>query len=405
MATHSRYDEPDFALGNRVARGVRQPPGRLRKTIWFGIVALLLLVVVGALYGYDRMRSHMTAQFFASMTPPPVPVSAAQVVRSDVPQFLTGIGSVAAVHEVTVAPEVGGRVTQISFQAGGTVQAGDLLVQLNDKPEQGDLANYRAQARVAELNLERSKELVKRQFTPQQTVDQNQAALDQANAGIAKTQALIAQKQIRAPFAGQLGIRQIEVGQYLNAGGPVVTLTDLDSLYINFTLPEQARSRLAVGQTVQVRVDAFPGRTFDAKLTTIEPQVSADMRTIKLQATLSNPDHLLLPGMFANAAVVMPPHAGVLTVPETAVDYSLYGDAVFVLREGGRDPQGKPFLTATRTFVKTGEHFDNRVVVLSGLEPGDKVAASGQLKLTNGARVVISEGGNDLATPAKVPTQ
>jgi multidrug efflux system membrane fusion protein len=405
VATHSRYDAPDFALGNRAAREGRRPPGRLRKAIWFGVVALLLLLVFGGLYGYDRFRSQMTAQYFATMTPPPIPVAAAEAVQADVPQFLTGIGSLAAVHEVTVAPEVGGRVTQISFQSGGTVQAGEALVQLNDKPEQGDLANYRAQARIAELNLERSKELVKRQFTPQQTVDQNQAALDQAQAGIAKTQALIAQKQIRAPFAGQLGIRQIEVGQYLNAGGPIVTLTDLDTLYVNFTLPEQARSQLAVGKAVQIKVDAFPGRTFDARLTTIEPQVSADMRTIKLQATLANPEHLLLPGMFANAAVVMPPSAGVLTVPETAVDYSLYGDAVFVLREGGRDPQGKPFLTATRTFVKTGEHFNNRVVVLSGLQAGDKVASSGQLKLTNGARVVISEGDrNDLATPAKVPT-
>jgi multidrug efflux system membrane fusion protein len=404
VATHSQYDEAGFELGNRAARGARRPPGRVRKTIWFGVVALLLLIVFGGLWGYDRMRSQMTAQFFATMTPPPVPVAAAEAVVTDVPQFLTGIGSVAAVHEVMVAPEVGGRVTQLSFQSGGTVQAGELLVQLNDKPDQGDLANYRAQAKIAELNLERSKELVKRQFTPQQTVDQNQAALDQAQAGIAKTQAVIAQKQIRAPFAGQLGIRQIEVGQFLNAGGVVVTLTDLETLYINFTLPEQARSRLAVGQVVQIRVDAYPGRTFEARLTTLEPQVSTDMRMIKLQATLSNPEHLLLPGMFANAAVVMPPRAGVLTVPETAVDYSLYGDAVFVLREGGRDPQGKPFLTATRTFVKTGERFDNRVVVLSGLQAGDKIAASGQLKLNNGARVVIGEGANDLATPAKVPT-
>jgi len=283
------------------------------------------------------------------------------------------------------------------------VQAGEPLVQLNDKPDQGDLANYRAQAKVAELNLERSRELVKRQFTPQQTVDQNQAILDQALANIAKTQAVIAQKQIRAPFGGQLGIRQIEVGQYLNAGGAMVTLTDLDTLYVNFTLPEQDRSRLTVGQAVQIKADAFPGRTFDGQLTTIEPQISADTRTIKLQATLANPDHLLLPGMFANIAVVLPVEPGVVTVPETAVDYSLYGDAVFVIHQDGADAAGKPILKVTRTFVKTGEHFDGRVVVLSGLKPGDRVAASGQLKLGTGTQVTVGEP-DALVPPAKIPT-
>jgi multidrug efflux system membrane fusion protein len=384
-------------------RGVRRPPSRRRRIFWFGLVGLLLVLVVGIFYAYDQFRSHMTAQFFATMKPPPTPVAVAEASKGDAPQFLGGIGSLAAVHQVTVAPEVGGRVTQISFQAGGMVQAGELLVQLNDKPDQGDLANFRAQAKVAELNLARSKELATKQFTPQATVDQNQAILDQAQANIAKTQAVIAQKQIRAPFAGQLGIRQIELGQYLNAGGAIVSLTDLDTLYVNFTLPEQARSQLEVGQAAQIRVDAFPGQNFEAKLTTIEPQISADTRTIKLQATLSNPEHRLLPGMFANVAVVLPPRVGVITVPETAVDYSLYGDAVFVIAEAGKDAAGKPILKATRTFVKTGERFNNRVTILSGLKPGDKVAASGQLKLNTGTQVVITEA-DQLATPAAVPT-
>ncbi|MBV8166424.1 MAG: efflux RND transporter periplasmic adaptor subunit, partial [Alphaproteobacteria bacterium] len=241
----------------------------------------------------------MTAQFFATMKPPPIPVQASTATARDMPRYLNAVGSLYAVHQVMVAPEVGGRVTDIFFQAGASVQAGDPLIQLNDKPEQGDLASFRAQARIAELNLGRSRELASRQFSPQATVDQNQAALDQAKAGIARTQAVIAQKLIRAPFGGQLGIRQTEVGQFLNAGGAVVTLTDLDTLYANFTLPVQSRSQLTVGQSVQIKVDAFPGRSFEAKLTTIEPQVSADTRTIKLQATLANAEHLLMPGMFA----------------------------------------------------------------------------------------------------------
>jgi multidrug efflux system membrane fusion protein len=402
VVTHSRLDERGYTSHGGVARGVRAPSTR-RKVFWFGLVALLLLLVFGGFYAYDRMRTQMTAQFFATMKPPPTPVAAATATAQDLPRSLSAIGSLYAVHQVMVAPEVGGRVTQIFFQAGASVQAGDPLVQLNDKPEQGDLANYRAQAKVAELNLGRSRELVTRQFTPQQTVDQNQAILDQAQANIAKTQAVIAQKLIRAPFAGQLGIRQVEVGQYLNAGGAIVTLTDLDTLYVNFTLPEQTRNQLSIGQTVELRVDAFPGRVFEAKLTTIEPQVTAETRTIKLQATLGNPEHLLLPGMFANLAVVLPVEPGVVTVPETAVDFSLYGDAVFVIHEDGADAAGKPILKVTRTFVKTGKRFDNRVAILEGLKPGDRVAASGQLKLSTGTQVVINDS-DSLQTPAVVPT-
>jgi multidrug efflux system membrane fusion protein len=402
VVTHSQAKDSGFTLHGGVARE-RRPPSARRKAVWFALIALGLAVVFGGFYAYDRMRAQQTAHFFATMKPPPTPVAAATATAQDLPRFLPGIGTLAAVHQVTVAPEVGGRVTQIFFQAGGVVAPGDSLVQLNDKPEQGDLANYRAQAKVAELNLGRSRELVARQFTPQATVDQNQAILDQALANIAKTQAVIAQKLIRAPFAGELGIRQIEVGQYLNAGGPVVTLTDLDTLYINFTLPEQNRSQLVIDQPVRIKVDAYPGRDFEARLTTIEPQVSAETRMIKLQATLSNPGHRLLPGMFAKVDVGLPPQAGVVTLPETAVDYSLYGDAVYVIREDGTDAAGKPILKVTRTFVTTGARFDNRVVIASGLKAGDRVASSGQLKLTTGTQVVIGAAG-PLATPASVPT-
>jgi membrane fusion protein, multidrug efflux system len=304
-----------------------------------------------------------------------------------------------------VSPEVAGRVTKIFFESGATVHAGDPLVQLNDEPEQGDLLNYRAQARLAQVNLARAKELASRQNGPLANVDTYQSQLDQANAGIAKTQALIAQKLIRAPFSGVLGIRQIDLGQYVTTGAPLVTLTDFDTLYANFTLPEQNRAALSVGQSIEVTVDAYPGRRFPARLTTIEPQVGAETRTIKLQATLANPDHLLMPGMFANARVVLPSLPNVVTVPETAVEYTLYGDSVFVV---GADPAtgqagGKPVLKVKRTFVKTGERFDNKVAILSGLKPGERVATSGQIKLTDGAAVTLTTS-DALATPPSVPT-
>src|SRR5262249_9398090 len=175
-----------------------------------------------------------------------------------------------------------------------SVKAGDPLAQLNDGPERGDLASYEAQARWAQTTLERSNQLAQREFAARETVDQKQSQLDQARAMIIKTEALIAQKLIRAPFSGQLGTRQVELGQYLNPGAAIVTLTDLSTLYVNFTLPSQLRAQISVGQRVNVTADAFPGRTFDAEITTVEPQISANTRTMTIQATMQNPQNALL---------------------------------------------------------------------------------------------------------------
>jgi membrane fusion protein, multidrug efflux system len=394
-------ERADATANGAVRRGV---PSR-RKLVWrLAIMALLLLVVFGGLYGYERFRALKTAEFFANNKPPPTAIVAVAAAAEPVPQSFTAIGSLVAVHQVAVSPEVTGRVTKIFFESGATVHAGDPLVQLNDEPEQGDLLNYRAQARLAQVNLARAKELASRQNGPRANVDTYQSQLDQANAGIAKTQALIAQKLVRAPFAGVLGIRQVDLGQYVTSGAPLVTLTDLDTLYANFTLPEQNRAALSVGQNIEVTVDAYPGRRFPAKLTTIEPQVGAETRTIKLQATLANPERLLMPGMFANARVVLPSLPDVVTVPETAVEYTLYGDSVFVVGEdAAAQHDGKPVLHVKRTFVKTGERFDNKVAILSGLKAGERVATSGQIKLNDGAAVTLTTS-DALATPDKVPT-
>jgi membrane fusion protein, multidrug efflux system len=270
------------------------------------------------------------------------------------------------------------------------VKAGDPLVQLNDAPDRGDLANYEAQAHWAETTLQRSSQLAQRQFESREIVDQKQSQLDQARAQIIKTGALIDQKLIRAPFSGQLGTRQIEVGQYVTPGAKIVTLTDLSMLFVNFTLPSHMRSEISVGQKVNVTADAFPGRAFSADITTIEPQVSADTRTMTVQATMRNPEDALLPGMFVNAAVVLPPQSDVMVVPETAVEYTLYGDSVYVIREDGKDANGNPLLKAVRTPVKTGVRLGGKVVILEGVERGDRVIAAGQVKVQNGARVAIS---------------
>ena len=253
-----------------------------------------------------------------------------------VPRSATGIGSLAAVQQVTVTPEVGGRVTEILFKPGDAVKAGDPLVQLNDAPDRADLANYEAQARWAAASLERARAVGARGRSARSRMSiEWQSQLDQARASILKTQAIIDQKQVKAPFAGRLGMRQVNLGEIVTPGSKLVTLTDLHQLYANFTLPSTMREQVKLGQEVEVTVDAFPGRIFKAKITTIEPQIRTDTRMMSVQATLPNPDEALLPGMFVNAAVVLPPEPDRVVLPETAVDYTLYGDSVYLVREDG----------------------------------------------------------------------
>src|SRR4030081_1657904 len=361
----------------------------VRMLRWFIIVGLLLTLLVGALVGFEAFRSRMIKQFFAGNKPPPVAVTIAEAKSEVIPNLLTAVGDLAAVHQVNVTSDVSGRITDIMFTAGSDVKAGSPLVQLCDGPEQGDLASFKAQATGAQLALDRAKQLASRQFGPQATADAAQATFDQASAGIAKTQAIISQKLVRAPFDGELGVRHVEVGQYLTAGTQIVTLTNLSTLYANFTVTEKDSAALKVGQTVRIAVDAYPGRSFDGTINAIEPQIATDTRNIRVQATFDNPDHILKPGMFATTTVGLPDKPAVVTVAETAVDYTLYGDSVFLITEKKED-DGKTSLTAVRTFVRTGNRVNGRAEILSGLKAGDRVVAVGQLKLKSGAAVALS---------------
>jgi len=395
----------DMPVSDKIAGGptvVTRPKPKFGKLmVRLVIMAAAMSAVLGGLYWFEKFKEGMIAGFL-SAPQPPIQVAAVTVGTEAMPRYLDGIGTLQAVHQVTVSPEVNGRVVKLMFESGASVNAGDPLVQLNDEPEQADLATFQAQARLAEVTLERNRKLANQQFTAQQTVDQNQSDLSVARAGIARSQAVISQKLVRAPFSGQLGVRLVDVGQYLSAGMPIVTLTNLDTLYVNFTLPEQTRAQLSVGQTVEIRVDAFKDRVFQAKLTTIEPQLDPEMRSIKLQATLDNPGHLLLPGMFAAARVVLPAQQDVVTLPETAVDYSVYGESVFVLKPKSKDEKGQQIYTAAQTFVKTGARHDGVVAILEGVNPGDLVVSAGQVKLQNGADAVVS-GTGSLEKPASTP--
>ncbi len=373
----------------------------VRPVRWFMIVGTLLAALVAGLVFFKFVFLPNLFKEIFSKPPPPTTVNVATAKSETIPNLLAAVGDLAAVHQVNVTSDVNGRITEIMFTAGSSVKQGTPLVQLFDGPEQGDLASFKAQATVAQISLERAKQLASRQFGPQATVDQAQSAFDQANAGIAKTQAIISQKLVQAPFDGELGVRKVEVGQYLTAGTQIVSLTDLSVLYANFTVTEKDSGALKVGQTVRIAVDAYPDRTFEGKITTIEPQIASDTRNIRVQATIQNPDRILKPGMFATTSVVLPDKPPVTTIPETAVDYTLYGDSVYLLAEKKTD-DGKTSLTVTRTFVQTGNRINGRAEILKGLKEGDRVVAVGQLKLQSGSAVTISTDPTP-PIPAKPP--
>lgn len=387
------------------ARSPRPPASRTRKIVWFLIVAILMGLIAFGIVFMNKMKSEGMKAFFAGMKPPPVAVAVAEAKRETIPRSLSTIGNFTAVRQISVSAEVGGRVDRIFFEPGASVKAGDPLVQLNDQPERADLANFRAQINLAQNNLGRTQALVNREFAAKATLDQNRSSLEQSNAGIQRVQALIAQKLVKAPFDGELGVRQINLGAYLQPGTAIVTLTDLSKLFMDFSVPEQNRSRVTVGQSVRATVDAFPGKTFEGKITTIEPQVNPTTRTIRAQATFENADKMLLPGMFVNVALILPPQEGVVTVPETAVDYSIYGDSVWAVRDKKKDPadeKSQDHLVVERIAVKLGDRVNNRVVILSGIPAGERVVAAGQLRLSPGAVVTISPVGAPV-TPDTVP--
>ena len=385
-------------------RPPHRPSGR-RRAIWFLVVLAICALLLGGFWGFEQFKQKMIGQYFASMTPPPTAVETYRASTESMPRYLESIGTLTAVHQVTVAPQVEGRVSALKFESGDTVKQGAVLVQLDDSTERADLASYQAQMRLAQANLARARQLASKQFGSRQDVDVQQSELDQANAGIAKTLAQIDYKLIRAPFDGVLGIRQINPGQYLAAGAPIVTLTDLDHLYVDFSLPENDRAQLSISQAVDIRADAYPQRVFQAVIQTMDPQVDPNMRAVKVRAMLPNPDHALQPGMYGKVRVVLPAEPNVVTIPETAIDYTVYGESVYIVREAKeKDKDGKPQYTAEQTFVTSGAHNNGKVGIIKGVQAGDVVVVGGQLKLHNGSPVTVSED-HSLENPATMPTE
>ncbi|AUA59653.1 Probable efflux pump periplasmic linker ttgA precursor [Achromobacter spanius] len=367
---------------------------------WAASAVVLVLAVAGGLAWKYSQASQQGEWAMA-----PAKVAVAPAVQAAFPMALSGIGSLEATRQVQVPAEVDGSVTQILFTAGQQVKAGQVLVQMNDAPEQGELARLQAQARNARALLERTRRLLPQQAATREQLEQAQADHDQAAADIKRVQALIEQKRVKAPFDGVLGVRRVNLGQFTRAGDALVSLTDASTVYANITLPEQALGAVRAGQPVTVTVDAHAGREFAGQVTAVEPQVDAGSRTVRVQATLANADGALAAGMFAHGRIGLPDRPNVITVPETAVSYSAYGDSVFVLArpEGGQEGAAA---TVRQAYVKTAERMRGRVVVTDGLQAGDQVVTSGQLRLHNGAAVeVIPSDTVALGTTVQTPTQ
>lgn len=347
-----------------------------------GLLTVLVVVVVlfAGLFAWRKARTAPPAH----VAPPPTLVSAMVVQPQSVPAALESVGTLQAVHQVTLAPEVPGRIVAIRFEGGARVGAGAVLIQLDDNPERADRAAAAARAEYTRLQYERSQKLKGTGYEPRQTNDSRKADLDQAVAAVSQLDARIAQKQVRAPFAGELGLRRVNPGQYLNPGDPVVTLTALDTLFVNFTLPQQELGKLHVGGAVEVSADAYPGRVFNAKVNAIEPMVGTDTRNVSVQALMPNPGAVLRPGMYVTARLALPPEANALVAPTTAIQTSASGDSVIVVRNGKAVPVP----------VQAGRRIGDRVVIASGLQPGDVVVTDGQLRVQPGAPVKVTlQGG------------
>lgn len=340
-----------------------------------------LVVVFGLLYAWRTTRNG-TAEHQAM---PPMPVSTLRAQPRNVAGELQAVGSLQAVREVLLAPDTSGRVTAINFDAGQFVKEGTVLVQLYDAPEQADRAAAAAKADFAQLQLRRSQELAPTGAEPRELLEQRKAEAAQAVAAVRQLDARIQQKAIRAPFSGQIGIRRINSGQYLNAGDAIATLTQLDPLYVNFTLPQQDLPKLTPGAAVQVTVDAAPGRVFSAKVSTIEPRIDGETRNVAVQALLPNTDRLLKSGMYATARLALPATTDAIVLPLTAIQTSASGDSVVVVQ--GADAQG--IGKAVAVPVITGRRLGEDVVVTQGVKPGDIVVTAGQNRLPPGATVKI----------------
>lgn len=374
----------------------RRPPSTRKRMFWMLLAAI---VVFGGVFGVKAFFAAQTNKFFDNMPQPASTVSSAVARKQRWSDDTEAVGTFVAINGTDVTTEAGGVVRSIEFRAGEPVQAGAVLVRLNTANEEATLRSLEAAARLATVQRDRWNSLAKEQLVSRDEAQQRATNAATALAQVEAQRALIAQKTIRAPFSGVLGIRKVNLGQFVSPGSAIVSLQQLDPIYLNFALPEQMAGRVLEGTTVRATVDALPGEVFEGRITAVDPQVDASTRNFMAQATLQNPDRSLRPGSFARVGFSQGGERDVVVIPQTAVSFNPYGNAVFVIakvkrKEGETDMQGKPLtgdkFVVTQRFVKTGATRGDLIAVTDGLKPGEQVATSGLLKLRNDAEVTIN---------------
>jgi membrane fusion protein (multidrug efflux system) len=361
------------------------------------IMLIVIGVILGGIFGFQMFKGKMIAQFLASRANPAQTVSTTVAAKSDWQATLEAVGSFRAVNGANLSSEASGILDKFSFTDGQDVQAGAVLFQLRLDNDVATLQQLQATADNAQITYDRDLRQLKAQGVSQATVDTDSANLKSAQAQVIGQQALIDEKTVKAPFAGRLGVRQVDLGQYLSAGTTMVTLQALDPILFDFTLPQQALAQLKVGQAVTASVDSYAGQGFDGKITAISPVIDTSSRSLTIRASFANPDHRLLPGMYGKVSIAVGAPQQYVTLPATAVTINPYGNVVFIVSE--KDANGQKQMVANQSFVTTGQTRGDQIAVLKGIDPGQTIVTSGQLKLQNGSPVVV----NNTVTPPSDP--
>lgn len=347
------------------------------------VVILILGLLFGGMIAIKSCQSRQMAAMQAA--PPPATVSVATATSTTWQPYLEAIGTLVATQGVYVSAEVAGKVREIHFESGEPVPAGALLLQLDDSIEQAEVKGLIADEGLGKLEFERAAQLLSDKLGSQADYDRTRATLQKTQADLAARRALLEKKAIRAPFPGILGIRLVDLGAYLEPGDRIVSLQQLDPVYVDFSLPERYQSSISHGQPVSIRVKAWPEERFEGTISAIDPRIDSNTRSVRIRATLANAKSLLRPGMFAEVKLLLPARNDVVTVPQTAVTYNPYGDAVFVVQESDGAP------TVEYRLVQTGSVRAGRIEISKGLQAGERVVSAGQLKLRNGMAISIDD--------------
>jgi len=363
------------------------------------LTLLGLLIVFGGVFGYNAFVAYKTEQALSNRDAPTQTVSATEAAPATWQPTISAVGSVKAAQGVDVTAEIDGRVTNVAVADGARVEADTLMVELDAAGVRAERAGAQAEASLAAIELRRQRQLREQNVNSKADVDRAQSQLEQARARVQRIQARLEKKTIEAPFAGRLGIVEVDVGQFIGAGTTVATLQRLDPVNVDFTVPQDALARVETGQEVLARADAYPEQPFSGQIRAISPRVNEATRNATVRARLANPEGKLRPGMFVDVAIQMPEEEQVVTLPQTAITYNPYGDSVFLVNES-TDDQGDTVLTVERKFVETGASRASQIQILEGVEAGQRVVTSGQLKLRNGAKVNI----DNTTEPASDPS-